>query len=53
MSDALTPDQAAQDVLWLATLPADTTEPYGQLVQHRTVLPFTGDPLPVTNRTDG
>ena len=41
MSAALSPDDAATDVLWLATLPAGTRQPYGELVQHRTVLPFT------------
>ena len=41
MSSALSPDGAAADVLWLATLPAGTREPYGELVQHRNVLPFT------------
>ena len=41
MSGALPPDEAAADVLWLATLPAGTREPYGELVQHRKVLPFT------------
>jgi hypothetical protein len=41
MSGALSPDQAATDVLWLATLPTGTREPYGELVQHRKVLPFT------------
>ena len=41
MSGALPPDEAAVDVLWLATLPAGTREPYGELVQHRKVLPFT------------
>jgi carbonyl reductase 1 len=41
MSGALSPDDAAADVLWLATLPAGTREPYGELVQHRKVLPFT------------
>jgi carbonyl reductase 1 len=40
MSAALTPDEAAADVLWLATLPAGTREPYGELVQYRNVLPF-------------
>ena len=40
MSGALSPDEAAADVLWLATLPAGTREPYGELVQHRRVLPF-------------
>ena len=41
MSGALSPDEAAADVLWLATLPAGIREPYGELVQHREVLPFT------------
>ncbi len=40
MSGAATPDEAAADVLWLATLPAGTREPYGELVQYRKVLPF-------------
>ena len=35
MSSAATPDEAAKDVIWLATLPAGTTEPYGELVRHR------------------
>jgi hypothetical protein len=34
------PDRAADDVLWLATLPAGTRRPYGALVQHRKVIPF-------------
>ena len=37
---AQTPEEAALGVLWLATLPAGTTEPYGELVQQRRVLPF-------------
>jgi NAD(P)-dependent dehydrogenase (short-subunit alcohol dehydrogenase family) len=41
MSGALPADQAAADVLWLATLPAGARQPYGELVQHREVLPFT------------
>lgn len=41
MSVALSPDEAAADVLWLATLPAGTREPYGELVQHRKILSFT------------
>lgn len=53
MSGAQTPEEAAADVLWLACLPAGTTEPYGELVQHRVVLPFRGAPLTVQNRTDG
>ncbi len=40
MSAAQTPDQAALDVLWLATLPCGTQEPYGELVQHRQIIPF-------------
>jgi carbonyl reductase 1 len=40
MSSALTPEQGAVDVLWLATLPPGTRHPYGELVQHRKVLPF-------------
>jgi carbonyl reductase 1 len=40
MSQALSPDDAAADVLWLATLPAGTREPYGELVQHRKVRSF-------------
>jgi carbonyl reductase 1 len=41
MSGALSADEAAADVLWLAILPARTRQPYGELVQHRKVLPFT------------
>ena len=40
MSGAQTPDEAAIDVAWLATLPPQTKDPYGELVQHRQVLPF-------------
>ena len=40
MSGALSPDEAAADVLWLAMLPIGVREPYGELVQHRNVLPF-------------
>lgn len=40
MSAAKSPDEGAVDVAWLATLPAGTTEPYGELVQYRTVLPY-------------
>jgi hypothetical protein len=53
MSDAEPPDESARDVLWLATRPAGTVEPYGELVQHKIVLPFRGTPLAVANRTDG
>jgi carbonyl reductase 1 len=52
MSQAQTPEDAAEDVLWLATLPPGTTEPYGELVQHKIVLPFRGRPLEISNRTD-
>jgi carbonyl reductase 1 len=40
MSTAQSPDQAAVDVVWLATLSAGTREPYGELVQHRQVIPW-------------
>jgi len=39
MSKAQTPAEAARDVLWLATAPS-TEIPYGELLQHRTVLPW-------------
>ncbi|MCB0167999.1 MAG: SDR family NAD(P)-dependent oxidoreductase [Anaerolineae bacterium] len=42
MSAAQTPDQAAVDVVWLATLPAGTKAPYGELTQHRQIIPFGG-----------
>lgn len=40
MSRAQSPDEAAKDVLWLATLPPGTRQPYGELMQFRRVLPF-------------
>jgi carbonyl reductase 1 len=40
MSTAQSPDQAAVDVLWLATLPTGIKEPYGELIQHREIIPF-------------
>ena len=40
LATAKPPDDAAMDVGWLATLPAGTTEPYGELVQYRDVLPW-------------
>lgn len=43
MSKAQSPEQAAVDVLWLATLPPGTTGPNGELVQFRKVLPWCGD----------
>lgn len=39
MSSAKTPDEAAVDLIWLATLPPGTTNPQGELVQYRRVLP--------------
>ncbi|XP_070180354.1 carbonyl reductase [NADPH] 1-like [Littorina saxatilis] len=35
------PDEAAVDVVWLATLPG-SSQPAGQLVQYRKVIPFEG-----------
>lgn len=40
MSLAQSSDEAAKDVLWLALLPHETRQPYGELVQFRRVLPF-------------
>jgi carbonyl reductase 1 len=40
MSNAQSPDQAAADVIWLTSLPAGSTAPYGELVQHRQIIPF-------------
>ncbi|MDB5487869.1 MAG: hypothetical protein JWQ58_1584 [Reyranella sp.] len=40
MSKAATPDEAAKDLVWLATLPAGTQEPYGVLVRHRQPHPW-------------
>jgi carbonyl reductase 1 len=40
MSRAKSPDDAAVDVVWLATLPPGPTAPHGELVQYRRVLPF-------------
>jgi carbonyl reductase 1 len=37
---ARTPDAAAADVIWLATLPQGATEPYGELIQYRRIIPF-------------
>ena len=34
------PDAAAADVIWLATLPQGATEPYGELIQYRRIIPF-------------
>lgn len=35
MSSAVSPDEAAKDIVWLATLPPGSSEPHGQLVRHR------------------
>ncbi|HEY1177759.1 MAG TPA: SDR family NAD(P)-dependent oxidoreductase [Phytomonospora sp.] len=40
MSKAKSADEAAEDVLWLALLPKAAREPYGELVQYRTVVPW-------------
>ena len=40
MSGAKQPEEASGDVVWLATLPAGTRQPYGELVQYKQVLPF-------------
>jgi carbonyl reductase 1 len=40
MSAAQSPAQAAVDVVWLATLPSGTETPYGELVQHKKVVPW-------------
>lgn len=40
MSGAQTTDQAAVDVLWLATRAEVAAAPVGELIQHRRVLPF-------------
>lgn len=41
--DAQTPDEAAVDLLWLATLPAGVSEPHGELIRHRKVLSFEAE----------
>ena len=40
------PDEAAEDVIWLATLPPGTRAPYGELVRYRGILPFVPKPKP-------
>lgn len=40
------PDEAAEDVIWLATLPPGTRAPYGELVRYRGILPFVPVPKP-------
>lgn len=37
---AQTPEEAASHILWLLTLPKNTHEPFGELVQQRRILPF-------------
>mmetsp|Transcript_4660 Transcript_4660/g.8040 ORF Transcript_4660/g.8040 Transcript_4660/m.8040 type:complete len:283 (-) Transcript_4660:50-898(-) len=39
---AKTPAEAAVDVVWLVSLPEGTTEPYGELLQYRQLLPWDG-----------
>ena len=39
MSRARSPDDAAADLVWLATLPPGTRVPYGELVRYRKILP--------------
>lgn len=41
MTAAQSPDDAAKDVIWLATVAAGTTTPQGELVQHRKLIPWT------------
>lgn len=41
MSKAASPDEAARDLVWLATLPAGSEEPYGVLVRHRKPQPWS------------
>jgi carbonyl reductase 1 len=38
--DAQSPQDAAEPIVWLATLSAGATEPYGELVERRRVVPF-------------
>ncbi|XHS78559.1 SDR family NAD(P)-dependent oxidoreductase [Burkholderiaceae bacterium UC74_6] len=38
--DAQTPDEAAVSLAWLATLAPGASAPYGELVEHRRVIPF-------------
>jgi carbonyl reductase 1 len=40
MSAAQSPALAAEDLIWLATLPPGTNGPSGELVQHREILPW-------------
>jgi NAD(P)-dependent dehydrogenase (short-subunit alcohol dehydrogenase family) len=43
MSMAQSPEQAAIDLLWLATLPAGRQAPYGELVRNRKIIPFRAE----------
>lgn len=40
MSKAASPDEAARDLIWLATLPPAAVQPYGELVRNRRPLPW-------------
>jgi len=41
MSNAKSPDDASDDVVYLVTLPKGTQEPYGELLQYRKVIGWT------------
>jgi carbonyl reductase 1 len=41
---ARTPDEAAVDVIWLATLPEGAGRPYAELLQYRRPIPFHAQP---------
>ncbi|WP_438001616.1 SDR family NAD(P)-dependent oxidoreductase [Sorangium sp. So ce185] len=41
MSSAQSPMDAAKDVLWICTHPAGPPDLYGELVQHRQIIPWT------------
>ncbi|WP_437947737.1 SDR family NAD(P)-dependent oxidoreductase [Sorangium sp. So ce296] len=41
MSSAQSPMDAAKDVLWICTHPAGSPDLYGELVQHRQIIPWT------------
>jgi carbonyl reductase 1 len=43
LEDAQSPDQAAQSIRWLATLPTGVASPDGELVEHRRVIAFDGE----------
>lgn len=50
MSQAQTPDEAAVDIVTLATAPADPRY-YGELVQHGRVLPWRTGPVPAVRES--